>query len=127
MTEAATYRGQDVCVVGAGNSAGQGALFFSRYARRVTMLVRADSLSASMSQYLIDRIAATPNIEVVTRVEVTRGPRHRPAGEGRPSAAVPGEAERELDAAAMFIFIGATPRDRDRSRASSSSTRRASC
>ena len=44
MTEAATYRGQDVCVVGAGNSAGQGALFFSRYARRVTMLVRAESL-----------------------------------------------------------------------------------
>ncbi len=42
MTEAATYRGQDICIVGAGNSAGQGALFFSRYARRVTMLVRAD-------------------------------------------------------------------------------------
>lgn len=108
MTEAATYRGQDVCVVGAGNSAGQGALFFSRYARRVTMLVRGDSLAASMSQYLIDRIAATPNIEVLTRTEVAAAHgtdrlervavRQHPEGK-----------ERDLDAAAMFIFIGARP------------------
>src|SRR6185369_7511075 len=59
MTEANTYRGQDVCVVGAGNSAGQGALFFSRYARRVTLAVRGDDLGKSMSRYLVDRIAAT--------------------------------------------------------------------
>jgi thioredoxin reductase (NADPH) len=70
MTEAATYRGQDVCIVGAGNSAAQGALFFSRYARRVTLLARSESLGKSISQYLIDRIAATPSIEVVTGVEV---------------------------------------------------------
>jgi thioredoxin reductase (NADPH) len=109
MTEAATYRDRDICIVGAGNSAGQGALFFSRYARRVTMLVRGKSLDDSMSRYLIDRIAATPNIEVVTRAEVAavRGTgclekvvvRHAPGGE-----------ERELEAAAMFIFIGARPR-----------------
>ncbi len=108
MTEAATYRDQDVCVVGAGNSAGQGALFFSRYARRVTMLVRADSLAKSMSRYLIDRIGATPNIEVLTRVEVTAV-----RGSGRLEKVavrdLPEGGEREIDAAAMFIFIGAKP------------------
>jgi thioredoxin reductase (NADPH) len=71
MTEAATYRGQDVCVVGGANSAGQGALFFSRYARRVTMLVRAESLGDGLSRYLVDRIEATPNIAVHLGVEVT--------------------------------------------------------
>jgi thioredoxin reductase (NADPH) len=109
MTEAATYRGQDVCVVGAGNSAGQGALFFSRYARKVTLLCRSDSLGKSMSRYLTDRIAATPNIEVAERTEVTAV-----AGTGRLERvglrdAATGE-DRALDAAAMFIFIGAKPR-----------------
>ena len=79
MTEAATYRGKEVCIVGGGNSAGQGALFFSRYARRVTLLVRGGTLAKSMSQYLIARITATPNIEVITRVEV-----EAVHGDGRP-------------------------------------------
>jgi thioredoxin reductase (NADPH) len=109
MTEAATYRDQDVCIVGAGNSAGQGALFFSRYARHVTLLVRSESLAKSMSQYLIDRIAAAANIEVVTRVEVAAL-----RGNGRLEKVVvrdlSGGQERELGAAAAFIFIGAKPR-----------------
>jgi thioredoxin reductase (NADPH) len=109
MTEAATYRGQDVCIVGAGNSAGQGALFFSRYARRVTLLVRGESPGKSMSRYLQDRIAATPNIEILTRVEITQV-----AGTGRLERVsvrhVETGEERALDAAAMFIFIGAKPR-----------------
>ncbi len=109
MTEAATYRGQDVCVVGAGNSAGQGALFFSRYARRVTLLVRGESLGKSMSRYLVERIAATANIEIVTRVEITRV-----AGTGRLERVsvrhVETGEERAVDAAAMFIFVGAKPR-----------------
>jgi thioredoxin reductase (NADPH) len=108
-TEAAAYRGQDVCIVGAGNSAGQGALFFSRYARRVTLLVRGESLARTMSQYLIDRIAAAPNIEVTTRVDVTAV-----RGDGRLAKVVirgvDDGAERELDEAAMFIFIGARPK-----------------
>jgi thioredoxin reductase (NADPH) len=109
MTEAATYRNRDVCIVGGANSAGQGALFFSRYARRVTVVVRATSLRDSMSYYLVDRIKATPNIELLTRTEI---------------AAVHGERSLErvtlrnldtdvcadLDVAAMFIFIGASPR-----------------
>jgi thioredoxin reductase (NADPH) len=107
-TEAATYRGQDVCIVGAGNSAGQGALFFSRYARHVTLLVRGATLAKSMSQYLTDRIAATPSIEVLTRVDVTAV-----RGDGRLAKVVvreDGGTERELDEAAMFIFIGARPK-----------------
>ncbi len=108
-TEAATYRGQDVCVVGAGNSAGQGALFFSRTARRVTLLVRSESLGKSMSRYLIDRIAATPNIEVLLHVDVKAV-----LGNGHLAQVVIRDvdsvAERALDEAAMFIFIGARPR-----------------
>jgi thioredoxin reductase (NADPH) len=109
MTEAAAYRGQEMCVVGAGNSAAQGALFFSRYARRVTLLVRAESPGKSMSQYLIDRIAATPNIEVFAGVEVT-AVRGNERLEKVVIRGVAGGEERELDAAAMFIFIGARPR-----------------
>ena len=109
MTEAATYRGQDVCVVGAGNSAGQGALFFSRYARRVTLLARGEDLGKSMSRYLADRVAATPNIDVATQLEVTAV-----GGTGRlervTARHVASGEERALAAAAMFIFIGARPR-----------------
>jgi len=109
MTEAATYRGQDVCTVGGGNSAGQGALFYSRYARRVTMLIRAPSLGKAMSQYLVDRIEATPNIEVVTRVEVAEV-----RGDGRLEEVVVRDLDagpgRAIEAAAMFVFIGTRPR-----------------
>jgi thioredoxin reductase (NADPH) len=95
--------------VGAGNSAGQGALFFSRYARKVTLLIRGESLKKSCSSYLIDRIKATPNIELAPLTEVTGV-----AGTGRLERvflrnAATGE-ELVLEAAAMFIFIGAKPR-----------------
>ena len=109
MTEAATYRGQDVCIVGGANSAGQGALFFTRYARRVTMLVRAPALGPSMAQYLVDRIKVTSNIEVLTRVEVAAV-----CGTGRLERIVVRNVdtaeETAVGAAAMFIFIGAAPR-----------------
>jgi thioredoxin reductase (NADPH) len=109
MTEAATYRGQDVCIVGGANSAGQGALFFSRYARRVTMLVRAASLDSSMAQYLVDRINDTTNIDVVTGVEVAAV-----RGTDRLEKVVVRNAEtgheEDLESSAMFIFIGSAPR-----------------
>jgi len=109
MTEAATYRQQDVCIVGGANSAGQGALFFSRYARKVTMLVRAPALSPSMSRYLVDRIQATENIESIHGVEVTAV-----SGTGKlehvTTKHVDTGAEQTIDAAAMFIFIGVAPR-----------------
>jgi thioredoxin reductase (NADPH) len=108
-TEAATYRGEDVCVIGGANSAGQGALFFSRYARRVTMIVRAEGLASSMSQYLVSRIETTPNIDVLSRYVVTAA-----CGEGHLRQVVlrhvDAQEERRIDTAAMFIFIGSAPR-----------------
>ena len=109
MFEAATYRDQPVCVVGGANSAGQGALFFSRHARRVTILVRADSLAKSMSHYLIERIKEASNIEVLTMVEVTGL-----GGDGKLERVflrhIDSGTESELEAAAAFVFIGAAPR-----------------
>ena len=108
MTEVARYRGGDVCIVGGANSAGQGALFFSRHARRVFLLVRGDSIRAGISQYLVDRVDATPNIEVVTGVQVAEV-----AGEGKLERVVLRSAddrdETSLEVAAMFIFIGTAP------------------
>lgn len=69
-SDASIAQGVDVCIVGAGNSAGQAALFFSRHARSVTMLVRGESLEASMSRYLIDQIATNDGIRVETRSEL---------------------------------------------------------
>jgi len=109
MTEAATYRGQEICVVGGANSAGQGALYFSRYVAKVTMLIRAESLSPGMSQYLVDRIEASGNIEVIGGVEVSEvlgGDRL----ERVRYRAIEGGREGEIAALGMFIFIGASPR-----------------
>jgi thioredoxin reductase (NADPH) len=69
-SDSTVARGADIAIVGAGNSAGQAAVFFSRFARSVTMLVRGESLGASMSRYLIDQIAANAGIRVETRSEV---------------------------------------------------------
>ncbi|TMC57338.1 MAG: response regulator, partial [Chloroflexota bacterium] len=70
LTEAAYYKGKHMFVVGGANSAGQGAMFFSRYASKVTMLVRGSSLQKDMSQYLIDQINCTENIELRTHTSV---------------------------------------------------------
>jgi thioredoxin reductase (NADPH) len=109
LSEAATYRGCDVIVVGGANSAGQGAMFFSRYARKVTMLVRGPDIAAGMSSYLVNRIRETPNVEVLVHTSVLAA-----RGHGRLEAVtvvdgVSGE-RRDLAAAAMFIFIGTAPR-----------------
>jgi thioredoxin reductase (NADPH) len=108
MTEAARYRAKDICIVGGANSAAQGALFFSRYARRVTMLVRAPGLQPTMSRYLVDRIRSAPNIEVINGVDV-----HEVHGEAAMESvvvkAVDSGALRTIPSAAMFIFIGVQP------------------
>ena len=70
MTEAISCRDEEVFIVGGANSAGQAAMYFAKYARKVTMLVRGDSLISSMSKYLIDQIAATSNIVVETNAQV---------------------------------------------------------
>jgi thioredoxin reductase (NADPH) len=107
MTEAATYRGRPVCVVGSANSAGQGALFFARTASTVTMLVRSP-LEKSMSRYLIDRIENAPNIEVVTGVEVeaVHGSDHLERVTLRSTT---DGTLHDLEQAAMFVFIGSAP------------------
>ena len=108
MTEGEQVRGGHVFVVGGANSAGQAAMYFSRYAERVTMLVRGDSLSASMSQYLIDQIEATANIEVRNRTQVEEA-----VGSDRLEGLVlrsEGSKTERVDASALFIFIGARPR-----------------
>lgn len=108
-TEATLYRGQDVGVIGGANSAGQGALYLSRHARRVTMAVRASDLRASMSQYLIERIKAADNIDVVTRVEVTAvcGNDHLERVDLRHIDTSETETR---NLAALFVFIGVAPR-----------------
>jgi thioredoxin reductase (NADPH) len=68
--EAQLCAGEEVALVGGGNSAGQGAVFLSRHASKVRMMVRGPGLAESMSRYLIDRIAATPNIELMTETEL---------------------------------------------------------
>ncbi|TIU77763.1 MAG: thioredoxin reductase, partial [Mesorhizobium sp.] len=69
--EARLCQSQEVALVGAGNSAGQAAVYLASQVRKVTLLARRDSLDATMSRYLVERIKAQPNIEVLTQTEVT--------------------------------------------------------
>jgi len=109
LTEAEACKDQDVYVVGGANSAGQAAVYLSRFARSVTMLVRAHSLEESMSYYLIQQIAGIPNITVRTCTEVTEahGDGHLERLTLRDIAAGTDEI---VDASQLFIFIGAAPR-----------------
>jgi len=106
LSEAAHYRGQHVFVVGGANSAGQAAMFFSRFAGQVTMLVRGTSLTKSMSQYLIDQIDDTENIDVKTNTTVLDAFGDEKLEIIKIQNKVTGD-EKEMPAGAMFIFIGA--------------------
>jgi thioredoxin reductase (NADPH) len=108
LSEAVHHRDQDVAVIGGANSAGQAALFFSRYARSVTMVVRAPSLSPKMSRYLVDRIALTSNIHVLTGTTLTAACGERHLTQLNLCEAATG-VQRALDATALFIFIGVAP------------------
>jgi thioredoxin reductase (NADPH) len=106
--EAPAMAGEDVFVVGGANSAGQAALHLARFAARVTLLVRADSLAASMSDYLVTQLRATPNVQVWLGTQVVDG-----RGEARLEALTvedlrTGQRER-VDATAVFVMIGAEP------------------
>jgi thioredoxin reductase (NADPH) len=107
--EAAQTEGDDVYVVGAANSSGQAVLQLARFAKRVVMVVRGADLESAMSQYLVDRIKAAPNVEVRVRSEVVAG-----RGDGHLEAITiadrdTGERE-EVPTNWLFIFIGASPR-----------------
>ncbi|GAA4255699.1 FAD-dependent oxidoreductase [Dactylosporangium darangshiense] len=108
-TEAPSCTDQDVYIVGGANSAGQAAMFFSRYARNVHLVIRAPNLNASMSQYLIDQIAAVPTITIhpCTEVAAAHGDEHLEQLELRP---IDGGPTRTVNASWLFIFIGAEPR-----------------
>ena len=108
--EAQLCAGEEVALVGGGNSAGQGAVFLSAHASKVRMMVRGPGLAESMSRYLIDRIAATPNIELMTETELI-------ALSGAAGANLEGvrwrdrRAGQETEAAIrnVFLFVGADP------------------
>lgn len=98
--------GRDVCIIGAGNSAGQAAIFFARHARSVTLLVRGEGLGASMSHYLVEQIAANPAIAVETRSEVVglHGEEHLEQVDVADRRT--GETSRRA-AGVLFVMIGA--------------------
>jgi thioredoxin reductase (NADPH) len=111
IAEAVATQGESVFVVGGANSAGQAAINFARYARQVTMVVRAASLDESgMSAYLVSRIGETPNIEVLTESQVVGA-----IGDRRLTAlqiSTSSGDKREEPADGLFIFIGAEPHTR---------------
>jgi thioredoxin reductase (NADPH) len=92
--------------VGAGNSAGQAAMFFSTHARSVTILCRSDGLEKSMSRYLIDQLATRPNIRLLTRTEVVAGHGDEALQAVDVHNAATGETTR-LESGGLFIMIGA--------------------
>jgi len=108
-TEALSCKGEIVYVIGGANSAGQAAMNFARYAERVVILVRGESLSSTMSQYLIDQIKETPNIQIWGHASVAEvhGESHL---EEISVLCSDTNAIQRVPASAMFIFIGALPR-----------------
>jgi thioredoxin reductase (NADPH) len=107
--EAMSYKGETVYVVGGANSAGQAALNFAQYAEKVVMLVRGDSLAATMSRYLIDQIEKTPCIQLWTHAEVIEVLGEVHLEEISVQCSDTDKVER-VPASAMFIYIGALPR-----------------
>jgi thioredoxin reductase (NADPH) len=107
--EALDCRDEEIYIVGAANSAGQAALHFAKFAKRVVLLARGENLRRSMSEYLVERIEATPTIDVRTRTEVLAC-----EGNDRLEQLVLGEASttnsREVvPASRLYVFIGAAP------------------
>ena len=108
VSESRAMQDQDVFIVGAGNSAGQAALHLAKYARAVTLLVRGDSLTRSMSSYLVREIESTPNVVVRHRTEVVDGTGNGALEWIKLVDRGSGTAE-EVAAAALFIMIGGEP------------------
>jgi len=108
-TEAPAFTGRRVLVVGAGNSAGQGAMYLARYAKEVEIVLRRTTLRDTMSQYLIDQIEKTPNIQLRPRTEIDSVD-----GDGhveRVALTSLDDGSRQVEEAdAVFVFIGARPR-----------------
>ena len=108
MTEAMHASGKTVFMVGAGNSAGQAAMYFKDYASKVIMLVRGDSLDAKMSHYLVRRIESTENIEVRLNTEIAEC-QGLTRLEGLGLRSKGNEAIESVPAEYLFAFLGAAP------------------
>jgi thioredoxin reductase (NADPH) len=107
-SEAATYAGGHVYVVGGANSAGQAAMMFSRFCRKVALVVRGGRLEARMSQYLIDQIGGTPNIEVLLNTQITEvGGGDRVEWLALRNSET--DAAERREASGIFVFVGAVP------------------
>jgi thioredoxin reductase (NADPH) len=108
MTEALSYKNEDVYIVGGANSAGQASMYFSKYARSVTMLVRGDSLSSNMSQYLEDQITATKNIIVKLNTSVIEV---KGSGRCETITLINNKtcARETVPASALLFYVGAIP------------------
>ena len=106
LVEARACQGEEVYIVGGANSAGQAALHFAKYATKVTMLVRGDGLSLTMSKYLIDEISRTSNIVIEARTQVLEAF----GNERLESLRLRGPAgDSQVPASSLFVFIGAVP------------------
>ncbi len=108
QSEARALHGEHVFVVGGGNSAGQAAVYLAKHAREVTVLIRGESLTASMSEYLVRALDDAPNIRLRTRTQVAGGGGAGPLEELTLHAADTG-ADETVPASALFIMIGAEP------------------
>jgi thioredoxin reductase (NADPH) len=108
-TEALSCKGEIVYVIGGANSAGQAAMNFAKYADRVVIVVRGKSLSSTMSQYLIDQIKETPNVQLWANASVAEVHGETHLEEISFLCSDTNQTER-VPASAMFIFIGASPR-----------------
>jgi thioredoxin reductase (NADPH) len=108
-TEALSCKGEIIYVVGGANSAGQAAMNFAKYAERVVLLVRGEGLAATMSQYLIDQIQRTPNVQIWSHASVSEVHGDRRLEEISVLCTDTNKVER-VPASSMFIFIGALPR-----------------
>jgi thioredoxin reductase (NADPH) len=108
-TEALSCKGEEVYVIGGANSAGQAAMNFAKYAKHVVMLVRGSSLASTMSQYLIDQIKETPNIQVWANASLVEAHGDTHLAEISVMCSDTNKIER-VSASSMFIFIGALPR-----------------
>ena len=107
-TEAASCRDRNVYIVGGGNSAGQAAMYLSKYARNVCIIIRRESLKESMSAYLIEQIEGTENVCLMVNTEITEATGDKKLEKLQVKNCITGKEE-TIEADALYIFIGAKP------------------
>jgi thioredoxin reductase (NADPH) len=109
ITEAMSTKGKDVYVVGGGNSAGQASMYLSKFANSVNLVVRGETLEAGMSQYLVDQLRSTPNVNILLKSGISAVQGKDQLEQVTVADLATGQEE-VCQAAALFVFIGAAPR-----------------